>query len=69
MFFGFNMEFHSFIENQGESVRPIGMEDGRKSCLVLGYGPCGKSVILRFMARFPPLLKLSNYVTVISGST
>ena len=55
MLFGFNMEFHSFIEYQGESVRPIGMEDGRKSCLVLGYGPCGKSVVLRFMARSPPL--------------
>jgi hypothetical protein len=55
MLFGFNMEILSCIKYQGASVRPLGMEVVMKSCLVLGYGLCCQSVVLRFMARSPPL--------------
>jgi hypothetical protein len=55
MLFGFNMELHTCTEYQGQIVRPLGIEDGMKSCLVFGYGLCGQSVVLRFMARSPPL--------------
>jgi len=55
MLFGFNMEIHSCIKYQGDSVRALGMEVDMKSCFVLGYGICGQSVVLRFTARSPPL--------------
>lgn len=55
MLFGFNMEIHSCIKYQRESVRPLGMEVGMKVYLARGYGLCGQSVVLTFMARSPPL--------------
>lgn len=65
MLFGFNMEIHSCIKYQGESVRTLGMEVGMKSCLVLGCGLCGQSVVLRFMAS---LLHYQNWLSFLALS-